>query len=525
MRIHFCLNMLTALAVALCEVEPALSQIQTAKVTGGEVQGVAKEGVVSFKGIPFAAPPVGDLRWKAPQPVKAWTGCKKADAFAPGPMQDAFVAMAMGGSTELSEDCLYLNVWTPAKSANEKLPVMVWIYGGAFVGGMTSIPLYDGTKLARKGVVLVSIAYRVGPFGFLAHPELNRESGRGSGCYGIQDQIAALRWVKDNIARFGGDPSRVTIFGESAGGISVSMLTVVPAARGLFQQAISESGGSMAPVKCNKEAGQNVPSLKLAEETGKTFLSKLGVKDIKAARALSADKIQKAAGGMGRFWPVADGDVLPGDQYELYEAGKFNDTPVLLGSNSDEGALFVRPGVTPVALEERIRDGYGPTAEAILRAYPHSTDAEAFQSAEDLFRESAFAWHTWAWADLQSRKGRHHAFVYYFDHRTSTSPDGANHAAEIPFVFRNLEVLGGAPTPEDTALSDLMSSYWVNFARSGDPNGSGLPAWPAFNAKEMKTMVFDQTPGARPLPNLEKLKAFDAYYAWRRAQAKAWPAN
>jgi para-nitrobenzyl esterase len=508
-------------AVALSAARPALPQIRTVKIAEGELQGVIEDGVASFKGIPFAAPPVGDLRWKAPQPPQPWTGVKVADKFSPGPIQNAAMAALMGGPNNFSEDCLYLNVWTAAKAADEKRPVMVWIYGGAFLGGMTSIPLYDGAKLAQKGVVLVSIAYRVGPFGFLAHPELSAESGKGSGAYGIQDQVAGLRWVKDNIARFGGDPSRVTIFGESAGGISVSMLTAVPAARGLFQRAISQSGGSMAPVKQRSEAGESVPSLKLAEATGKSFLSKLGANNIQAARALSAEQIQKAAGAVGLFWPTADGDVLLGDQYELYLAGKFNDTPVLVGTNSDEGAMFVRGEVTPAAFEKRIRDSYGPAADAILTVYPHATEGEAFRSTKDIFRETAFAWHTWAWAKLQSRNGKGKAFVYYFDHRTSTSPDGSNHAAEIAYVFGNMGGRGGAPQPEDVALSDLITSYWVNFAKSGDPNGPGLPEWPAFTEKDMKAMIFNQASGTRPFPNLEKLTAIDSYYAWRRERAKS----
>ena len=507
--------------LALVTPPAAFSQIETAKVTGGEVQGVIKDGVASFKGVPFAAPPVGDLRWNAPQPVKPWTGIRKADVFAAGPMQDARFAAMMGGSTKVSEDCLYLNVWTAAKNADEKRPVMVWIYGGAFVTGMTSIPVYDGTKLARKGVVLVSITYRLGAFGFLAHPELSKESGKGSGCYGLQDQVAALRWVKENIAQFGGDPSRVTIFGESAGGISVSMLTAVPAAKGLFDRAISQSGGSMAPIKQTNEAGQNVPSLKIAEEDGQEFIGRLGVKDLKAARAVSAEEVQKATVGMGLFWPVADGETLLGDQYELYEAGRFNDTPVLIGTNSDEGAMFVGPGATPATFEQKVREQYGATAEAILSVYPHATDVEAFKSTKDLLRESIFAWPTWAWARLQSRKGKHKAFVYYFDRRTLVSPDGASHAAELGYVFGNLGGWGGAPRPEDVALSDMIGSYWVNFAKSGDPNGAGLPEWPAFDEKDMKTMFFDKTPSARPVPNQDKLKAFDSYFAWRREQAKA----
>jgi para-nitrobenzyl esterase len=513
---------LLSVAVIFTAAQSARAQVSKATVAGGEVQGVVNGDVASFKGIPFAAPPVGELRWKAPQPVNPWSGVKKADAFAPGCVQDKNMAAMIGGPPNFSEDCLYLNVWTAAKSKGEKLPVMVWIYGGGFALGSTSTPIYDGTKLAQKGVVLVSTAYRVGPFGFLAHPDLSRESGKGSGVYGIQDMIGALRWVKENIAQFGGDPSRVTIFGESAGGIAVSMLAGSPEAKGLFHRAISESGGSFAPVRFANEAGQMIPSLQLAEATGKSLLEGLGAKDIKAARALSADEIQKAAGvSLGRFWPVADGHVLPADQYEMYQSGRFNDTPVLIGSNSDEGALFARSAVTPAAFEQQIRSGYGPHADAILKVYPHATDNEAFRSTKDIFRETAFAWPTWSWARLQSQKGKGKAYVYYFDRRTPESQDGATHAAEISFVFANPGgIFTGAPQAGDPELSNLMQSYWVNFAKSGDPNGPGLPAWPAFTEREQKTMFFDTNPSARPIPNLEKLKAHDGYYSWRREEAR-----
>jgi para-nitrobenzyl esterase len=334
--------------------------------------------------------------------------------------------------------------------------------------------------------------------------------------------IASLRWVKENIARFGGDPSRVTIFGESAGGIAVSMLAASPAAKGLFHRAISESGGSFAPLRAANEAGQNVPTLAAAETNGKKYLESLGANDIKAARALSAEQVHKGmgpGGGIGRFWPVADGYVIPGDQYELYQAGRFNDTPVLIGTNSDEGAMFVRGQITPAAFEQQIRSGYGPHGEAILKVYPHATDKEAFKSTKDVFREIAFGWPTWAWAQLQSQKGKGKAYVYYFDYRDSTASDGANHGSEIAFVFRNLGLMGQPPAPGVT-LSELMSSYWVNFAKTGDPNGPGLPAWPAFTVKDRRVMFLDPAPEAKPVPNIEKLKAFDGYYSWRREQAK-----
>jgi len=489
--------------------------------------------VVSFKGIPFAAPPVGALRWKAPQPVKPWTGVKDGSTFGASCMQDAMFSRLFGGPPEMSEDCLYLNVWTPAKAAGAALPVMVWIHGGGFLGGQTSVPVYDGTKLAEQGVVLVSVAYRLGAFGFLAHPDLSRESGKGSGNYGLQDQIAGLQWVKANIAKFGGDPTRVTIFGQSAGAVSVSMLAASPAAKGLFQRVISQSGGSFGSAKSASEEGVTVPPLTVAETTGKTFLEKFGAKDIGTARGLPAETIQAAqALGMGgpTFWPVFDGDVLPGDQYEFYQANKFNDTPVLIGTNSDEGAPFLNlAGVTAERFAQQVRAGYGPHADAVLAVYPHATDEEAIKSTKDLFRESTFAWHTWAWALLQTEKGKGKAYVYYFDHRGPRTPDGAgaSHGDEIAYVFRNLPapVFGdtGPPPPirpEDTKISDLMASYWVNFAKAGDPNGPGLPAWPAFSASAQNAMIFDATPGARPLPNQAQLKALDPYYRMLREQAK-----
>jgi para-nitrobenzyl esterase len=516
-------------ATQLLAAVTAGAQIRDAEVTGGRVSGVVTNGIAAFKGIPFAAPPVGDFRWKPPQPVNKWTGVKAATTFAPGCVQDVSISRLFGAPEATGEDCLYLNVWTPANAAGERRPVMVWIYGGAFSTGMTSIPAYDGAPLAGKGVVLVSIAYRLGPFGFLAHPELTKESGRGSGNYGLQDQIAALRWVKQNIARFGGDPNVVTIFGESAGGMSVSMLAASPAARGLFHRAISQSGGHFGPARTGTIGGATSPSLRVAEGIGQAFLKRLGAADLRSARQVPAEKIQAAMGpgSQGAFWPVFDGDVLPGDQYELYLAKRFNDTPVLIGSNSDEGITFSPGNTTAAALEKLLRTGYGEHADGLLAVYPHATDAEASQSMRDVMRDTTFGWPTWAWAMLQSRHGRGKAFVYYFDHRTSLSRNGAGHAAEIPYVFGTLGMfsgpaaLVGKPQPEDHAMSELMSSYFVNFARTGDPNGPGLPAWPAFTESSQAVMHFDAKSSARPVPNMAQIKAMDAYFAWRREDAKA----
>ena len=497
----------------------AQAQVQSAEVTGGKLQGVVASGIASFEGVPFAAAPVGENRWRSPQPVVPWTGVKMANAMAPACLQDTRMAARLGAPTAVSEDCLYLNIWTPAKTPRDKLPVMVWVYGGAFVGGATNWPLYDGTHFAGRGVVLVSVAYRVGAFGFLAHPELSEESGKGSGNYGLEDQIAGLKWVHDNIARFGGDPQRVTVFGESAGGISVSMLAASPAARGLFQRAISESGGSLTPPR--SQGGAGVPVQSWAEDNGKAFFAALGAANLKAARAVPADKIMGAAQVVRGFWPVLDGHIIVGDEFELYSAGRFNDTPVLIGTNSDEGAAFTPGKVTPADYEKQIRGTYGEKADLILAANPHSTDEEAHTAAKNNFRDSVFAWSTWRWASLQSQhKSKGRAYLYYFDHRTPASPSGSSHATEIAFVFGNLANAFTPLTDAERALSELMSSYWVNFARNGDPNGPGLPPWPAFSDQAPKVMHFDEASSARDgVPNFEQLKALDAYFAWRRDQA------
>lgn len=496
--------------------------ITRAKVTGGTVEGSARDGVGIFKGVPFAAPPVGDLRWRAPQPLAPWEGVRPANDFGPAPMQDPELMQSLGDRGEVSEDCLYLNVWTPAKAAGEKLPVMVWIYGGGFAIGSTSAPVYDGMNFARRGVILVSIAYRVGPLGFLALPELTRENGGSSGNYGLLDQIAALKWVQANIAQFGGDPANVTIFGESAGGISVSMLTASPPAKGLFAKAISESGGNFGPARqSEEEAAANMRSLAGAQAQGEGLLKQLGVSNLAQARALPAEAIQQHAGMMGTYWPIYDGQVLPGDQYRRYEAGQFNDTSILIGTNSDEGSLFQPPVVTPAEFEARIRGGFGEKAQAMLDAYPHGDAVQARQAQADVMRETSFAWPTWCWAHFQAAKGKGAAYVYYFDYKTPMSPNGAGHAQELGFVFGNPMMPDLPEMPKDQALTAQFMGYWTNFAKTGDPNGPGLPHWPRYTLDQPQVMALGDKTGPIPVPNRDKLEVVDDYYAWRRALADA----
>jgi para-nitrobenzyl esterase len=509
---------LTILAACAALSPRAAAAAPPVTIDGGLVQGVADDALAVYKGIPFAAPPVGDLRWKAPQPVPRWSGVRDADKYAPACVQ------SMGGPppSGTSEDCLYLNVWTPATSPTDKLPVLVWIYGGGFNGGATSYPVHDGARLAKRGVVLVSLSYRVGILGFFAHPELSGESPRrASGNYGLLDMVAGLQWISRNIAAFGGDPSRVTIFGESAGGIAVSMLCASPLAKGLFHGAISQSGGSFGPSSRNPVPGENMRLLADAEASGVEFARAAGAGTLAGLRALSAEKLLEARRGQrGMAWPIVDGDVIPGDQHRLYEAGTFNDTPILVGYNSDEGLSFTRVKKAEEYVAG-VRERYGPFADRLLQAYPTTGDGVT-KTARDLARDSAFGWQTWAWARLQSARGKGRAFYYYFDQhpeRTPGTPEadhGTPHGVDVPYVFDNLDAESRPVTDADRRISETMATYWTNFAKRFDPNGDGVPAWPAFSDSTPVVMYLGPTARTGPVPSADSLKVLDQYFAWRR---------
>ena len=491
------------------------------RVEQGLVQGTAEDGLVVYKGVPFAAPPVGDLRWRAPQLAAKWDGVRVADKFAPGPIQ--------GGNppSGKSEDCLYLNVWTPAKSPNEKVPVLIWIYGGGFSAGATSESNYNGDKLAKKGVVLVSIAYRVGQLGFLAHPELSAESPqRVSGNYGLLDMIAGLQWVRENIAAFGGDPTKVTIFGESAGGIAVSMLCASPLAKGLFHGAISQSGGNFGPPRPTTFPGENQKRLADAERGGLDFAKAAGVASLAELRKLAPDKLP-AARGLGGSWPIIDGYVIPDDQSKLYAAGKYNDTPILVGYNSDEGMSF-SPPKTPEEYVTGVKNRYGKFADDLTVAYPVGATTVP-KTARDLARDAAFGWQTWIWARLQSQTGKGKVFYYYFDQHPDYpegSPRfgyGTGHGTDVPYVFQRLNPTNPQLTKTDLEISEAIATYWTNFAKRGDPNGAGVPTWPAFSDWNPQVMYFNKTAHPGAVPSADSLKVLDTYFAWRRTpEGDAW---
>jgi para-nitrobenzyl esterase len=505
------------------------------KVEGGLVQGAVEDGLTVYRGIPFAAPPVANLRWRAPQPVVKWDGLKETVKFAPACIQG--MMMGPGGSGPApSEDCLYLNIWSPAKSPRDGVPVFVWIYGGGFAGGATSMPTFGGEKLAKKGVVLVSIAYRVGQMGFFVHPELSAETkNHVSGNYGLLDMIAGLQWIQKNIVAFGGDPHRVTIFGESAGGIAVSMLCASPLAKGLFHGAISESGGSFGPPRPSTMPGENMKRLVDAERSGVETLKAADVASIAEARKLSPDKLsggggtgqggrgQATRGGGGPAglsnWPIIDGWVIPDDQYKLYEAKRYNDVPVLIGYNSDEGLSFSPPR-TPEDYITSVKSRFGPFADKLIAAYPPGTGTVA-KTARDLMRDAAFGWQTWIWARLQSKTGKSKVFYYYFDQHPDYPADspqagrGSSHGQEVDYVFQHMNT-NQQPTKSDAAISEAMATYWTNFAKFGDPNGTGLPKWPAFSDANPILMYFAQTPHTGPVPSADALKVMDQYFAWRR---------
>jgi para-nitrobenzyl esterase len=514
------LGLVWALALLAGPAHAAITQAQT---TAGIVQGEAVEGLGEFKGIPFAQPPVGDLRWKAPQPVQPWQGVRKTIAFGPACMQGAQLLKQMGSEQPMSEDCLFIDVWTPANTPADKLPVIAWIYGGGFNSGATSVPMYDGANFAKQGVVFVSISYRVGPFGFLATPALSAESGQGSGNYGLLDMIAGLRWVHDNIAQFGGDPAKVTVMGHSAGSMAVSELVASPLAKGLFRGAIAESGADFAPP--GEFAGTTQATLAQAEASGQKWLQDLGASSLAEARAMPAEKLEAAqhAQGAPRFFPPLDGYILTAPEYAIWQRQAYNGVPVLIGTTSDEAAVFGgRRAVTPADFEKRVRDGYGAQADAILAAYSHATDVQATRASKDLASDTMFHWNMFTWAALQAKNGKAPVYAYWFDRPTAANPDGSGHGSEVPLVFANEDHRPGRPawTDEDRSLSRALQAYWVNFAKTGDPNGPGLPRWPKFQAEKATVMQLGKENKPIAAPVDWRLKALGDYYAWRRGGAR-----
>jgi para-nitrobenzyl esterase len=482
------------------------------------------EGVRVFRGIPFGTPPVGPLRWKAPQPVAHWEGVRKSDQFGPVCVQPKGVgrlnvSVDMPDSPRADEDCLYLNVWTGAAGANERRPVMVWIFGGAYTEGAGSSRHNDGEALARKGAVLVTFNYRLGPFGFFSHPELTKESGHNaSGNYAVMDALAALTWVRKNIAAFGGEPANVTIFGESAGASLSAGLVGSPLAKGLFRRAISESGAwmglSMAPMR----------SLGSAEAPTGRGASPMAALPLAELRAKSADEISKGLRGAGM---IADGWVIPEDLSLTFAAGRQNSVDVLVGSNKDEGSFILR-GPTAEQWTSRVRARWGDLADAYLKLYPAGTDDEAARSSETAFRDE-MAWHMRLYAQAQARLGKQ-AYLYYFTHEPPTEPGKPNlratHTAEIPYVFDNLKAVRVFPdnsSPELTSasesertLADTVSSYFVNFARTGNPNGKGLAPWPAYRDKATgRAMILGDTqqPRQEDATDAVRWDLYDKLYA------------
>lgn len=422
----------------------AVGPITKTRVTQGEVEGIEKNGMGYFYAVPYGQPPVGDLRWREPQAAKVWEGTFKATE--PGPMAPQAIRSRPGQeSPKTSENILYSNIITPAVKPDEGLPVMVWIHGGGFITGDASSPA--GDNFARSGIVYVAINYRIGALGFLSLPELTAESrNHSSGNYGLLDMILALKWVKDNISAFGGDPNKVTIIGESAGAIAVSMLCASPLAKGLFRGAISESGGSFCPVDSIRLNNNGIRDLAGSEKFGQDFMYRMGANSLEEIRAMSPDNWihDVRTTGVGGFWPNVDGYVITDDRYKLYQKGEYNDVNVLIGTNSDEGSMFVR-STTVADYQKAIRDEYGPFADRMLELYPATDDEQSFAALSDIFRETAFAWPSWVWADLQGRTGKGRVYLYYFDQFQENNPfmrgriaRGAGHASEMAYVFGNL---------------------------------------------------------------------------------------
>lgn len=485
-----CLIAITAGLLTGCGAKKA--SLGVIRLDSGPISGINNDGIWTYLGVPFAAPPVGGLRWKEPQPVESWEEVRECTEYGPVcPQPEGAVEDGGVGDARASEDCLYLNVWTPAKSSSEKLPVMVWIHGGGFVKGAGSVPMYDGHNLAKEGVVLVTINYRLGPLGFLAHPLLSKESPMGvSGNYGLLDQIETLRWVKSNIGSFGGDKDRVTIFGESAGAVSVCFLMASPLAEGLFQRAIVESG----PFMDHEMLFTPFRTMEQCEQTGERFVSSLGCagqsNPIEAMRKKTPEELLEATTlEPGAFEgcvnielaPAVDEYVLPDDPVSVYMNKEQHDVPLIVGSNRDEGTLFVKDtNMSADEYRQTVLNFYGDYGEDVLELFPPDEDGDIKQTLSrlttvmDFFSVARFT--------AASMEGKNSSAYLYEFSRVPPPVEGmgvgAFHGSEIQYVFGNLDTAEGY-REEDLELSRTIMRYWVDFADSGDPNGNGAPRWPS----------------------------------------------
>ena len=474
----------------------------------GLVSGVSQGNIVTYKGIPFAEPPVGDLRWKPPRIAKRWKGTLKADTYKPQCMQLGPPLPTMPEEPR-SEDCLYLNLWAPAPHGSSRRPVMVYLYGGGFRQGSASTPLYWGDELAKNnGVIVVNLAYRLGPLGFLVHPELTAESPHhAAGNYGLLDMIAGLEWVQRNIAAFGGDPANVTVFGQSAGAWAINKLMISPLARGLFNKAIAESSGDMGPAR----TAEGMAVLSDAEKSGIAFATSLGARSIAELRRMPADKITAASfSGLPEIahydgsGPVLDGYVIPADTFAVYSAGKQADIPLLIGYNDDEAANMAHP-IEAAEYAANTRAHYGAFGDRFLELYPASSEVEAARSQTRLRSEEWVGWHVWLWARTHARTSHSKVFFYHFMGPPSF------HGAELPYVFAYVL---GRPSgwPEGAReMAQTVSTYWTNFAKTGDPNGAELPLWPVFTGEGETTMYLGQTSAVGRLPDIREHSLMDAY--------------
>ena len=498
----------------------------------GEHQGETRV----FRGVPYARPPVGAGRWRPPVAPEPWEGVRRATTFGPACWQRPWPESSIytRGDLNLSEDCLYLNIWTATSAVDESRPVMVFFHGGGHARGRGSATVYDGAALAQKGVVAVTLNYRLGPFGFMAHPALAAESAHQvSGNYGLLDQIAALEWVRDHIGAFGGGADNVTIFGQSAGSWSVCYLTASPVAAGLFHKAIGHSGGCFVSQRPHlSEAVDGQPSAHdrgVATATDLGIDSGLGAEDAAAAlRAIAPEDILAASTGVGA---VVDGWVLPKPARAIFEAGEHQEVPMILGAMADEGAaLYETVQELPRAeFVANLREEYGAQADDVIAAYGEEVDTSTKQAARAIAGDRTFVWEMRTWARMMARTDNP-VFHYFFSHappvfRLYVSEQaeievpegprglGAYHSGDLAYVFGNVGLVGFGWTDWDHQLSESISQYWVNFARTGDPNGAGLPAWPRYDAETEESLEFGAEIRARTGVRRDKLDLFDQYYA------------